>query len=184
MCLIPAGRRSLHRRLGIAGVVLAAIVVATGFHVNRNLVPRIAAVVAEPSPELERVMALATIAGLLILGAFSLFVTAAILLRRNREAHGRLMFLALLATIGPALGPARWLGQAVAPVLPTWLGLIAPVTAAWVIALGLHDWFTRRRIHPVTLWGGLLLIALGPIAALVADSEMGRAIVIGSAWGR
>lgn len=184
MYLVPAGRRSLHRRLGIAGAVLASIVVATGFYVNRNLLPRVAALVAEPTPELQRLLVLATVAGLLILSAFALFVTAAILLRRNREAHGRLMFMALLATLGPALGPGRWLGQAVAPLLPWWLGLTTPVTAAFVIALGLHDWFARRRIHPVTLWGGLLLIALGPIAALVADSETGRAIVSGSAWAR
>lgn len=184
VCLISADRRAWHRRLGIAGVILAVVVVVTGFYVNRNLLPRMAAAVAAPSAEFQHIIAVATIGGIFILSAFSLFFTAAILLRRNREAHARLMFLALLATIDPALGPARWLGRAAAPMLPSWLGLPTLVIAGFVIALGVHDWISRRRIHPVTLWGGLLSVALFPLLTLVADSETGRAIFIGSAWAR
>ena len=170
--LVAAGRRDLHQRLGIAGVVVAAAVLVLGFYTNRNLLPRVHAAGIPVSPELEAVLRAVTIIGLFLLAAFAVFVTSAILLRRRPEAHRRLMYLALLATLPPTLGSARWIGRAFAQMLSSWPGLIPLAVWGFVLALVLHDWSSHRRIHPATLAGGLFLI----VGLLVTDAITGNAL--------
>ena len=107
--LVAAHRADLHRRLGVAGCVLAAAVLATGFYVNRNLAPRLAALGVQLPPATEQLVTRVVLMGLFGLAIFTVLIAAAVLLRRRRAAHSRLMFLAVLATIPAAVGPPRWL---------------------------------------------------------------------------
>jgi len=61
---------------------------------------------------------------------------------------------------------ARWPG-----VLP--LGLLAffGLTDLFVIALAIWDFRSRGRLHPVTLWGGLLIIVSQPLRLAVSSTQ-------------
>jgi hypothetical protein len=166
--LVSARRSDLHRRLGLAGIVLALGVLGTGLYVNTNLVPRLEALGVQLPPAREQFIAFVVISGRFFLVAFAMLVAAAVLLRRRRAVHARLMFLASLTTIGAALGPDRWLGAAAVPLLPAGVGLGSVVVAGFIAALGIRDWFVDRRVHPATVWGGLALIALPFVVRLVA----------------
>jgi hypothetical protein len=74
------------------------------------------------------------------------------------------MSLASLTTIGAALA-GFGCGRAVAPA---GVGLGSVAVAAFIAALCIRDWLVERRLHPVTLWGGLALIALPFMVSLVA----------------
>ena len=74
------------------------------------------------------------------------------------------MLLATIAILPPAI--ARWvllLGLGPSVVFAVATLLLVPIVA-W-------DLKTRRRLHPVTLWGGLMLIVSGPLRLALAQTE-------------
>ena len=81
---------------------------------------------------------------------------AGIRARRDPQSHKRLVLLATVALLPPAL--ARW--------VIVYLGLGPPVVLAlstlFVLPLVAWDLRTLGRLHPATLWGGLLAIASQP----------------------
>ena len=96
---------------------------------------------------------------------FSSFVTMAYLQRRNTQSHKRWMVLATLNLITAAL--ARW------PLISN-LGPLAffAITDLFVVALALWDFKSRKRLHPVTLRGGLLLILSHPVRLVVSGTAV------------
>ena len=96
---------------------------------------------------------------------FAAFVSAAIWRRRDRESHKRLMLLAYVSIIVPAV--ARIPG-------PRLLGLAAVVL---FVAMGMaYDRYSRRRIHAVYLWGGALLAISGPATQVISRTAAWRAV--------
>jgi ABC-type molybdate transport system permease subunit len=91
---------------------------------------------------------------------FTLFLASALALRKKRDWHKRLMFLASLSLILPAAG--RLDSLIMVPlglpraVIGFWLTL-AFVTWAWA-----NDWRKLRRIHPAYVYGGVALVASVP----------------------
>jgi hypothetical protein len=176
-CLISARRFDLHRRLGIVGLTLAAGTVITGAAATVSVVPRLLARFADrgdPWPlVIPRIAPLVwyNFASLL---AFSVFVSAAVLLRRRPEVHKRLMLLASASIIGPALGRIwRWpIFQGVAELTFANVAL-----ALFLGTLVLYDWYSTKRIHPATLIGGGFRILTVVGAAVIGTSEYGRAIL-------
>jgi hypothetical protein len=106
--------------------------------------------------------------------AFSVFVTSAIVLRRRPEVHRRLVLLASISIIGPALGRIwRWpIFQGVAE-----LTFANAALGLFLGALVFYDWYFTKRIHPATLIGVSfrLLTVIG--ATLIGTSEYGQSIV-------
>jgi hypothetical protein len=94
-------------------------------------------------------------------------------LRRSPQAHKRLMLLASIAVVGPALARiSRW------PVFGGEDSLFVPVVFLSLLAVLIgYDILSTRRPHKATLLGcGGIVLAL--IAArLVAHSEPGLATV-------
>jgi hypothetical protein len=86
---------------------------------------------------------------------FSVLVGAAFVHRRNVQAHKRLMIVGSIALIGAAI--ARWPGV-IAGGPPAFFVL----TDLFLVPLVIWDLRTRGRLHPATLWGGLLLVASQP----------------------
>jgi hypothetical protein len=86
---------------------------------------------------------------------FAGFVTLAVLKRRDLQAHKRYMLLASTSLMTAAVG--RWPGVITAPPLVGYL-----VTDLFLAALAAWDLKSRGRIHPVTLWGGILLVLSQP----------------------
>jgi hypothetical protein len=157
-CLAAAGRHSQHRALGVIGVVLAASMLVVGcmaaihsFHVQS----------AAGHAERARPFLIAPLTNMLF---FAGAVAVAAMNVRHPEVHKRLMVLATLAVLMPAV--ARMVmsiaggSSAVAPppvqatIVPALLVDLLLVTAV------VHDWRTRGRPHSVYVVGGALLVAL------------------------
>ena len=143
--LVTADRRDLHRRLGVLGVVLAALFVMSGAGVITNLerghvydtAGTLAAhVYANGAPTI----------------AFGVLVAAGIWQRRVAARHKRFMLLAAIALLPPGTG--RLFGH---------LGLSflnVPVYLCVLFFNALYDAAVHRRVHPVSWIGGLALAAI------------------------
>jgi hypothetical protein len=154
--LVASRRVAVHRRLGVAGVALAATMVVVG--ISTAIVG--AANGGGPPGIDPLAFLLVPIADMVL---FAGFVTAAVLKRREREAHKRLMLLAYVSIIAAAI--ARLPG--VLPLGPlVFFGLSLIFVAAGVV----YDRLSRRRIHPVYLWGGAVLVVSIPARLAISGS--------------
>lgn len=97
---------------------------------------------------------------------FALFVGLAIAKRNIAQTHKRLM---LIASIGIVVAAVARLPL---PFIATG-GPLAffGVQDLFLAPLVIRDIATRRRLHAVTLWGGLLLIALQPPRLWLSGTE-------------
>jgi len=167
--LAASGRTAVHRRLGVAAAIVAAGVLVTSLITLAELVPgwRAAGVDVDSRRQL---LGLIIWGDLGALAAFAVFLTRGLLLRRRSDAHRRLMLLASLSIISPALiriaGLPMFAG--IDGVLVTLLGLLG---LAGVLVL--HDLLTLRRVHRETLWGTpfFLVVHLAP-AFLIPDTAL------------
>ena len=162
--LIAYGRRDLHKLLGFAGVAIGAATIAVGMwvaiHSERRVhTPATADTLADPYVFL--IFPFASI------GLFALFATLGVLNRQRSEAHKRYMLLATVSMIVPAM--ARLVTQ-------TTHGAVAGVVGAMVIvnlfliAMVVHDFYTRGRLHSVTLWGGAITLLSEPLRFAIGYS--------------
>jgi hypothetical protein len=155
--LISARRVSMHRTLGTLGVVLAASMVVVG------LLTAFASAARGSAPAgIDPLVFMAV--PFFDMVVFSIFVTAAVLRRRDRETHKRLMLLAFISLLGAAV--ARMPG-----VLGS--GPFVAFGLAFVF-LGIavvYDIISRRRVHPVYVWGGTLLVISVPLRLIVSGTS-------------
>jgi hypothetical protein len=161
--LVGRGQIQRHRQLGVAGVVVAAAAVVTGLQTNTGLLHAMRSEGDFGPNSLEVIIILGNY---LTLVAFALLVGAAVLLRRHAQSHKRLMLLAGIAIIGPALGRIpRFSFLHAGPTAPRDYaigGLLLLITALFAF-----DLRSLRRIHPASYIGGLgILIALAVAVAL------------------
>lgn len=161
--LVAAKRTPVHRRLGIGGGVLAAAMVVVGY---------VAAVdAARRGSTLPGMTPLAfliiPILGILL---FGVLVGAALMLRRRPDYHKRAM---LLATTGGLMGAGVARIPALAPLGP--IGFLG-VPDLFAVALAGYDLVTLGRIHPVTLAGTALIVAVQAIQLTSANSGIWLAI--------
>ncbi|HEX6998378.1 MAG TPA: hypothetical protein VF322_09545 [Gammaproteobacteria bacterium] len=158
--LIAAHRVDLHRRLGIAGAALAAVMIVLGPAVA---ITRTAQGVIADHGAPPLVFLAVPLVGMAV---FAVLVGAALYFRRRAPAaHKRLM---LLATLEIAMA-----GTARLPVVESWgpLGFFG-VTDLLVLALAAYDLASTRRLHPATLWGGLLFVASQPLRLAIGGSAL------------
>ena len=159
--LVATHRTSVHRRLGVAGVVLAAGIVAAGI---QTTVLRDALIIDE-TPE-------RAFGQLTILTWFSICIVSAVLCRRRPADHKRLMVFASLSLLAPALDR---LGATVGFVTAWFSPSLGPaIGGAGLLSLFLvlltHDLMTARRVHRATLWGLLaFVVGMGCAAALIGS---------------
>jgi hypothetical protein len=184
--LVRTGRTPRHRRMGVVGAIIAAVVVVVGPMASFGLISRMrAAGLAWDAdmgplidPQLHGVKMLDLFSGVvwinfISIAIFALLVTAAVLLRGRPQAHKRLMLLASITIITPALGRiARTphLGGEAGPFMPI-------VLLALLLAVIAHDVFTRRRLHPATACGVGLIVAGVVMQQFFSTSEWGKLVV-------
>ena len=152
--LIRNGRPDIHRKLGVLGLVLACVMVVLG--------PATALVVdarrfetAGQTPEFLAVQFTDMI-------AFATFTAAGLLMRRDAGVHKRMMLMGLFYISNA--GWARYL---------TWFVVGQPGQSYWqdlaggymggdllILALGVYDLVTRRRLYPAYLIGVAWVLAL------------------------
>jgi len=149
--LVAAGRTDVHRKLGVAGAVLAALMMVLATYV---VITRFRAGLFGPPPGIPVAVLVAVALGTIVV--FPVLLGSALLLRGRTDFHKRLVLIATLELVTAAV--ARWPG--VAPLGPPgFFGL----TDLFLVPLIAYDFSTRGRIHPATLWGGLFLIASQPL---------------------
>ncbi len=151
--LVRAERIDLHKRLGMFGAALAVVVVVLGLSVAIYAARR------------------GTSAGGMTPLAFMIFPFGQVLLfggfvgaglwnRRKPELHRRLILLGSISMMTPAI--SRMVDKR--SVLAMFL------TVGFVVVAMIHDWLTRRRVHPVYVVGGLILLVSGPLRAAIGNS--------------
>ena len=159
--LVASRKVAVHRRMGIAGVVLAASMVAVGL-------PTAFAAAARGSgpPGIEPLVFL--VVPVFDLALFVGFVTAAVLRRREKEAHKRLMLLAYVAILPAAV--ARLPGVIV-------LGVFGLFALSFVPALvgAAYDRWSRERVSTIYWWGIAILYLSIPGRLAVSATPMWRA---------
>jgi hypothetical protein len=90
---------------------------------------------------------------------FASFIGLALLNLKNGAAHKRLMVLATLAILPAAFGRIFPL-IGITTFTPVNI-LLALLLQESILFLGmLHDRFTRKKIHPVYLWGGITIMII------------------------
>lgn len=151
--LVRHRRVDLHRILGTAGAVLAVVMVYMAMAVAIPNAREFVATGHRPlgfSPEQFLFLQVGDML------QFAILVLLAVILRRRPEAHKRLMLLATLSIIAPAIGR-----MPLAPVVK----FAVPIVA--VLGCMTFDLVRQRRIHPAFLWGGVAFIVATPLRVAV-----------------
>ena len=151
--LISRGRVALHRRLGMFGAGLAALVVLTGLCATYVVENRMLG-----TPEADPAFISTLLVDVL---NFASLATAALMLRGDGAAHKRLMLLATMSLL--QAGFIRWWGPAMYAAfgrgfLGGWMADYLGVSLL-VLGLGVYDLVTRSRLHPAYVIGAIWLLS-------------------------
>jgi hypothetical protein len=160
--LVASHRVAMHRRLGVAGAVLAAAMVVAG-----TLMAIATAARGSAPAGLDPLAFLAIPIFDMVL--FTTFITAALARRRDKEAHKRLMLLAYVSIVVAAV--ARLPG-----VLPLGPPAFFGLSFLFVVVAGIYDFLSRRRVHKAYLWGGALFVASVPVRLAISGTGAWRAL--------
>jgi len=156
--LIKIGRVDIHRSLGLVGFALVPVMlvlgVETAIYGGRNGWNP-----GGPAPDALGFMTI----GLGDILLFSGFAATGLYFRRRKELHKRLM---LLAVIGGLMFPAITRIPHIAPHPAPMFGILGLL----LLAGPGYDLLTKRRLHAVDVWGGLIIIASFPLRAAIANT--------------
>jgi hypothetical protein len=162
--LVAAHRTDLHRRLGGGGAVLAALLLIVG---TTTAILRVKGGSA-PIPGVPPLAFLAV--PLFDMVVFAILIGAGLSLRGNPETHKRLMTLATISLMSAPIARLPFGLLRAGP--PAFFGL----TDLFIVAMLVYDLVTRRRIHPATIWGGLLIVASQPLRLMISGTPTWMAL--------
>jgi hypothetical protein len=150
--LAAAQRTGLHRRLGWLGAILLPLIMVAG-----------AATALSVGREHGRLSVMPSFDFVL----FTFFVTCALMQRRRVDYHKRLMLLATLVMLLPAIVrlPLAFIEQS---SLPAFMAMGVAVMLAFVVI----DTVWHRRLHPAFAWGAALFTASMPLRLWVKGTEL------------
>jgi hypothetical protein len=147
--LIATHRVAIHRRLGLASIVILALTIPLAYATTIAMVRRGYDLSGDLSVGINNEVVRQTVFPLANLLIFSTLAIAAVAFRRRPEIHRRLMLFANIelmpAPLAHLIGHAPWLAS-----LPPAIVLV-PITAFVAAAAG-RDLLVARRIHALT-WG-------------------------------
>lgn len=155
--LVASHRTKVHMRLGIAGGALAVVMVVLGV-ITASEAARAGTAVPGTTPL--QFFAIPFFDMVL----FGAFVSLALWNRKNKETHKRLMVMAYISIIAASV--ARWPG--VLPLGP--LGFYG-FTMIFLVAAIVYDAITRRRVHPVYIWGGTAFLLSIPLRLALSGTH-------------
>jgi len=158
--LIAANNVRAHMKLGIAGVLLAVVLVIVGL---------VTTVVSASAPRM-RPMGMSSpqfvLFPLVAILAFGAMVAVAVAYRHRPAVHKRWMTLAMITVLGPPV--ARLI--ALTAQRESFLAIQTTVAAAFVIWCLIADWLRHRVVHPIYAVGGTLLVLSWPLRAAIAQT--------------
>jgi hypothetical protein len=173
--LAATGRIGLHRRLGLASVVLLALMISSGFLTTTAMVRRGFDLSGdqhiELHPHLGRTLELdgytASVFNFGALLTFAVLAIAAIYYRRRPEVHKRLMLFANVALMGPPI--THFIGHT-PPLALTPVAVLIPFTL-FLLAGVSRDYLVSKRINPLTIGLAIVLFVSFPLeGALIGPS--------------
>lgn len=158
--LVATGRTKTHQRLGVFGAMLALLIVIVG------VLTAIAGAARGASPGPPPLRFLVIPLGDMFV--FAILIGSALYVRRRRlDIHKRLMLLAAVNLLAPAIAriPLHFIevGGALAFFGLTDLCLLACVA---------FDTVRNRRLHPAFLWGTAFIIAFQPLRLMLAGTDI------------
>lgn len=156
--LIAGRRADLHQRLGVAGGALAVLMLVVGYLTAVEGARRGVSPPGGPPP----LSFLSVPLGILVV--FAILVGTALYHRRRSETHKRLMLLATIALLTPAIARMRFIGEGGPPVA---IG----GTCLFVVACLIYDRTAHGRVHPAFFWGGLFVILSFPVRIAVGHTD-------------
>ena len=161
--LVAAHRTDLHRRLGVAGAVVAGLVLVVGTAVALSQ-GHLHLIKNETSSEPPLIFLTIPLGGLLLFGTF---VATAIFLRRRPDYHKRLMVLSCLSILPPGIDrlPLYFIENAERLTLFGLNDLCVVICVA-------YDAFKSRRLHPAWVWGGAMFLTLQILTLLVRNTSL------------
>jgi uncharacterized membrane protein YozB (DUF420 family) len=157
--LVARGRLEMHRRLGIFGAVLAVAMVVLGTIGALIAARRPGGFVEVPVPPLQFLAV-----PIFEMVLFPAFVAIGLANRRDPQAHKRWMVLATVGILTAAVARIPIIDRLGPPAYFAGVDL-------FILALAVWDFRTLGRLHPATLWGGLVLIASQPLRLVVSGTE-------------
>ena len=185
--LVKTRRTADHRRLGVIGAALGFATVGAGLLATLNAPSGITAAGLSLDADISAVGVEGLGAGDPIIArisggvwgnlgsvlAFLVLLVAAIRLRTRPDSHKRLMLIASIAIMAPALGRiSRW------PIIGGEQGPFVPIVlVSLLLALIGYDLLSTRRIQRATLLGGACAVACIGGGLMIGATDWGRAIV-------
>jgi len=155
--LVSAGRVGLHRRLGVGGAVLAALVVVVGTTTAIGQASEGRSPLGVPPLSFLAVpfFDMVVFTGLVATGLWH---------RRRADIHKRLLTLATISLLAAPIARLPF-GAAV-------VGLIGVFALAdlFIVACVVYDLATLRRVHPATIWGGLAIVISQPLRLAISGT--------------
>lgn len=160
--LVAAHRVDVHKRLGILAACVAGLLAV---QVVSLAIANAGAGHAPPGRDPLQFLSvpLGTTA------MFTLFVGSALALRRKRESHKRLMLLATMTLLAPAMG--RLDAQVMAPLGLPLLVLTPAVTFGFIAWAWVHDWRRLGRVHSAYIAGGIALLVSIPLRRWIGFTD-------------
>jgi hypothetical protein len=145
--LVSAGRLDLHRRVGVLGAALAGSMVVLGFLVATDSLAR---GFAPPGSGLDS----KTFYSIPVVetAVFCVLIVWALRARADGATHKRLILIATISLMGPAIN--RWSFLPNANKGP----LTSVIVDCFILLIAGFDLWSRRRIHRATVQGGLFMI--------------------------
>jgi FtsH-binding integral membrane protein len=155
---VAVRRRDLHKRAGIASVALVAVMTITG------LMTAIAAA-QRPGPGAfgipkDEFLAVPLLSLLTFVTLFGL----ALRYRRQPDVHKRLIMIATIDILGAGVSRIFGMLGFGATVSIGACVLVIPVIAA-------YDYFSRGKVHPVTLWVGTFVVIFSPLRLAIGTTK-------------
>jgi len=157
--LVAARRTRTHMRLGIAGGLLASVMVVIGIYtaIVRAKGP-------SPIPDVNPLSFLTIPLGDMLL--FGILIGVALYFRRRADTHKRLMLLGTIAILPAAVArlPIGFI-QTGGPLV--FFGL----SDLFILPLLVFDIITRGRPHRATLIGGALIVISHPLRMVIGGTQ-------------
>lgn len=157
--LVATRHTNIHRKVGVGGTILAALMVIISVATAISAARR--GVTPGPPPLVFLVIPLGDLL------VFSILVTAGISLRKKLTTHKRLMLMASMGILTPAIAriPLEFIATG-GPLV--FFGL----TDLLILAVIAVDTVRNRRLHPAFAWSALLVIASHPLRLMISGTDV------------
>ncbi len=174
--LVSAGNVRLHRKLGVAGAVIAGLMVVLGVLTPFGTLRR---GVQLPPIFTPASFLLGNLLGILFFGAF---VAVAIWKRNKRIVHKRLLLIANAMLMYPALSrmafPTVAHPRITYPLMAHSPFLIGAIPLGMIAALFIFDLAIYRRPLAVTVIGGFLFWAFNPVSDMIINTQFSQHLAL------